>query len=117
MAFAYVVRRADRMVSVTATGEIDATVAGSFGTALCQLSDSEPTDRIEVDLAGLIFIDSTGVAALNRAYRTTQRHGCVLVVTNATGLVLRVLSLTGALSHLSPQVSRPAEADAGRAPA
>jgi anti-anti-sigma factor len=70
---------------------------------LCRLAESEPTERIEVDLGALRFMDSTGVAALNRAYRTTSRHGCVLVVTRATGVVLRVLELTGALTHLSPR--------------
>jgi anti-anti-sigma factor len=95
MIFTYTVNREGRTVSVVATGELDVAVAGPFGTALCQLVESEPTDRLEVDLGGLIFIDSTGTAALKRAHRTTRRHGCELVVVNATGLVRRVLDLTG----------------------
>jgi len=95
MTFIYTVNRAGRTVSVVAAGEIDVAAAGPFGTALCRLAESEPTDLIEVDLGGLIFIDSTGTAALKRAYRTTRRYGCSLVVINATGLVRRVLDLTG----------------------
>jgi anti-anti-sigma factor len=95
MTFIYTVNRVGRTVSVVATGEIDVAAAGPFGTVLCRLAESESTDRIEVDLGGLKFIDSTGTAALKRAYRTTRRHGCSLVVSNATGLVLRVLDLTG----------------------
>ncbi|MDT4989743.1 MAG: anti-sigma factor antagonist [Micromonosporaceae bacterium] len=102
MTFIYTVHRAGRAVSVVATGEIDVTVAGGFGTALCQLAEAEPTDRIEVDLAGLRFIDSTGTAALKRAHRISARCGCVLVATNATGIVRRVLDLTGTSAHLSP---------------
>jgi anti-anti-sigma factor len=89
---------------------MDAAAAGPFGTMLCQLAECEPTERIEIDLGGLMFMDSTGIAALNRAYRTTSRNGCVLVVTKATGVVLRVLELTGALAHLAPG----AQADTGR---
>jgi anti-sigma B factor antagonist/stage II sporulation protein AA (anti-sigma F factor antagonist) len=111
MTFVYTVHRHGRQASVVATGELDAGGAGRFGTALCRLAESEPTDRIEVDLAGLRFIDSTGIAALNRAYRAAARCGCGLVATNPTGLVRRVLELTGAMAHLSPR----ADADRGRA--
>jgi anti-anti-sigma factor len=95
MTFIYTVNRVGRTVSVVAAGEIDVAAAGPFGTALCRLAESEPTDLIEVDLGGLRFIDSTGTAALKRAYRATRRHGCSLAVVNATGLVRRVLDLTG----------------------
>jgi stage II sporulation protein AA (anti-sigma F factor antagonist) len=103
MEFVYKIDRAGRKVSVVATGEIDVTTAWPFGAALCEIAASEPTDVIEVDFGGLIFIDSTGTSALKRAYRTVARHGCTLVVTNATGLVRRVFELTGTLSHLSPR--------------
>jgi anti-anti-sigma factor len=109
MTFVYTVNRQGRKVSVIAGGEMDAAAAGPFGATLCRLADSEPTELIDVDLGGLRFMDSTGVAALNRAYRATGRHGCVLVVTKATGAVLRILELTGALAHLAPH----AEADTG----
>jgi anti-sigma B factor antagonist len=102
MTFVYTVNRVGRRVSVIAAGEMGVAAAGPFGTMLCQLAESEPTERIEIDLGGLMFMDSSGVAALNRAYRATSRNGCVLVVTKATGVVLRVLQLTGALAHLTP---------------
>jgi anti-anti-sigma factor len=102
MAFVYTVNRVGRRVTVTTGGELDVAAAGPFGTMLCQLAASEPTDRIEIDLGGLMFIDSTGIAALNRAYRATARSGCVLTVTKPTGVVLRALELTGALAHLTP---------------
>jgi anti-anti-sigma factor len=95
MTFIYTVTRTGRTVTVSAGGEIDVAAAGPFGTTLCRLAESEPTDHIEVDLSGLVFIDSTGTAALKRAQRTTRRQGCTLVVTHATGLVRRVLDLTG----------------------
>jgi anti-anti-sigma factor len=109
MAFIYTVDREGRKVSVVANGEIDVGTAWPFGAALCQLAESEPTDLIEVDLGGLIFIESTGTAALKRAYRTAARNGCALVLSNATGLVRRVLELTGTLELLSPR----ADADSG----
>jgi anti-anti-sigma factor len=102
MTFVYTVNRAGRRVSVITGGEMDVTAAGPFGAVMCDLAQSEPTELIEIDLGGLMFIDSTGIAALNRAYRTTSRIGCTLVVTKATGAVLRALELTGALAHLEP---------------
>jgi anti-anti-sigma factor len=106
MTFVYTVNRDGRRVSVITGGELDVAAAGQFGTMLCQLATSEPTDEpteeIEIDLGGLMFIDSTGIAALNRAYRTTSRNGCALVVTKASGVVRRALELTGALTHLAP---------------
>jgi anti-anti-sigma factor len=119
MTFVYTVNRQGRRVSVIAGGEMDVAAAGPFGTMLCQLAESEPTERIEIDLGGLMFMDSTGIAALNRAYRTTSRNRCVLVVTKATGVVLRVLRLTGALAHLGPRAEAdttcpPTEADTSR---
>jgi anti-sigma B factor antagonist len=109
MAFVYTIDREGRNVSVVATGEMDIAAAWPFGTVLCELAEFEPTELIEIDLGGLIFIDSTGTAALKRAHRTVARRGCALVLTNATGLVLRVLELTGTLAHLAPR----ADADAG----
>ncbi|MGC9665604.1 STAS domain-containing protein [Planosporangium sp. 12N6] len=104
MTFVYAVNRRGRTVSVIAAGEMDVAAAGPFGTMLCGLAEAEPTDRVEIDLGALRFLDSSGVAALNRAYRATHRRGAVLVVTRATGVVRRVLELTGALAHLAPRV-------------
>ncbi|MCW2640264.1 MAG: anti-sigma factor antagonist [Dactylosporangium sp.] len=122
MTFVYTVNRQGRRVSVIAGGEMDVAAAGPFGSMLCRLAESEPTERIEIDLGGLMFMDSTGIAALNRAYRTTSRAGCVLVVTKATGVVLRVLRLTGALAHFGPRAEADTscpltEADTSRPPA
>jgi anti-anti-sigma factor len=109
MAFVYTVHRSGAKVSVVTTGEIDVAGAGPFGAALCRLAETEPTELIEVDLAGLRFIDSTGTAALKRAYRTTARYGCRLIVTNCTGIVRRALELTG-----TPHLPLRADADTGR---
>lgn len=142
MTFVYTVNREGPRVSVITSGELDVTAAGPFGTMLCQLAGSEPPDsessesessrsestqsepshseppeRIEVDLGGLMFIDSTGIAALNRAYRTTSRNGCELVITNATGVVLRALELTGTLTHLTECPEDRTEVDTSRPPA
>jgi anti-sigma B factor antagonist len=102
MTFVYTVNRAGRRVSVLTAGEMDVAAAGPFGAAMCEVAQAEQTELIEIDLGGLMFIDSTGIAALNRAYRTTSRIGCTLVVTKATGAVRRALELTGALAHLAP---------------
>ena len=103
MTFAYTVHRRGGDVSVVVTGEIDVSVAGPFGAALRELAQGEPTRHIAVDLRGLRFIDSTGIAALARAQRASRRHGCALVVTNPTGVVRRALQMTRTLATLSPQ--------------
>ncbi|WP_432967273.1 STAS domain-containing protein [Dactylosporangium sp. CA-233914] len=56
---------------------------------------------IVVDLERLTLLDSTGIATLLHAYRTGRVGGVSLRVTNPTGMVYRVLEITGVLTVLT----------------
>ena len=60
-------RECDGRVIVALRGELDITDAVSVAAALAAVAAREP--EIIVDLAGLEFIDSSGVAALARGRR------------------------------------------------
>ena len=79
-------------VVVALRGELD--IAGSAGgaAALAAVAAREP--EIIVDLAGLEFIDSSGVAALARGRKQARHAGGDLRLAAAQQQVLRVLALT-----------------------
>ena len=70
-------------------GEIDQATAPLFADAL---ADAVPgRHRVEVDLAGVTFMDSSGINALVQH----RRPGCDLVVTHVPPHIRRVLDITG----------------------
>jgi len=73
-------------------GELDLADAAEVAAALTAISAGEP--RIIVDLAGLEFIDSSGVAALERGRRQARRAGGDLVLAASRQKVMRILALT-----------------------
>jgi anti-sigma B factor antagonist len=81
-------RECDGHVVVALRGELD--VADAVSVAV---TAREP--EIIVDLAGLEFIDSSGVAALARGWTQAPHAGGDLRLAAAQQQVLRVLTLTG----------------------
>jgi anti-anti-sigma factor len=79
---------------VTITGELDVDSAPQVADELTALADREVT-AVVVDVAGLIFVDSTGLRAILAGRETLQRVGATLVLHGATGVVERVLDMTG----------------------
>jgi anti-sigma B factor antagonist len=57
-------RRPDGAVVLAATGEIDMSNAGTFATALHDANDQAADGSFVVDLTGVEYIDSAGLAAL-----------------------------------------------------
>jgi anti-anti-sigma factor len=84
---------------VILTGEIDLSNVDSLARALAAAPYA--SDRVVIDLAGVTFLDSTGIAALVVAQRRAVVAGRRLTVANAQGMVRRVLDLTGALHTLA----------------
>ena len=65
-------------------------------------------DRVELDLGGVEFIDSSGISMLIEARRQFDSVGRVLVVVNPSKAVLRLLVLTG-LTEAFGIVNTPAD--------
>jgi anti-sigma B factor antagonist len=85
-------RQRDGHVVVALRGELDVLDAASFAAALAELAAREP--EIIVDLTGLEFIDSSGVAALVLARNQARQAGGDLFLAGPQQQVLRFLTVT-----------------------
>lgn len=72
-------------------GELDA----STSRELAEHLTGPPGSLVVVDLAGLTFIDSSGLGAIHAARRKAIEDGGNLVVCRPNPAVLRVLEITG----------------------
>jgi anti-sigma B factor antagonist len=85
-------RECDGHVVVVLCGELDVVDAADIAAALAIVAASAA--EIIVDLAGLGFIDSSGVAALARGRKLSRHAGGDLLLAAPRREVLRVLTLT-----------------------
>ena len=83
-------RECDSRVVVVLRGELDVAVAVRIVAELSVVAARE-RDMI-VDLAGLEFIDSSGLAALARVRKQARHAGGDLLLVAPQGQVLRLLS-------------------------
>jgi len=92
----------DRLV-VTLAGELDLTSKEQLLTTVTQaIVDTIKT--IEVNVSGLRFCDSSGLAAFLRLRRAAQADGRYLYLTQAPASLLTLLETTGLFSLLSAPV-------------
>jgi len=85
-------RECDGWVVVALRGELDVTDAASVATALAAIAARDR--ELIIDLAGLEFIDSSGLAALARARKHARQAGGDLLLAAPQRQVLRILALT-----------------------
>lgn len=78
-------------VVVALRGELDLVYAPAVATALADLAVCQP--RIIVNLAGLEFIDASGIAALARGRRHARHAGGDLLLAAPRRPVRRVLTI------------------------
>ena len=98
-------RESDGQVVVALRGELDIVDAASVAAALVAVAARAP--EIIIDLAGLEFIDASGVAALLLAREHARRAGGDLLLAAPQDQVLRVL----AVIHLADVFSVHASVD------
>jgi anti-sigma B factor antagonist len=119
---------APETVRIAVRGEIDAATAGDVQTAILdELRQGRPS-RIHLDMAGVTFMDSTGIRVLLLSMADAEQLECELRVGATTPEVYRVLEIVGLLEifgmtaeEATPVTAAPAPAalaggdDAGRA--
>ncbi|RSM47476.1 anti-sigma factor antagonist [Actinoplanes sp. ATCC 53533] len=88
-------------VRVAAVGDIDLSTADVLRIGLLDALSTLRPRRIEVDLAGVTFLDCAGLTVLVVLGRAAARDGCRLRITNPRPIVRRVLDLTGLLDGLT----------------
>jgi anti-sigma B factor antagonist len=85
-------RQSDDRVVIALRGELDVTDAASAASAL--IAFAAPGCEIIVDLAGLEFIDSSGLAALVLARKHARQAGGDLLLAAPQQQVLLMLTIT-----------------------
>jgi len=94
-----------------AAGEVDMTVSPVFEQTLVDAATRHDGGRVVVDLEQLRFLDSSGVHALVKGYHAATGAGGSLTVRNATGVVARVLHITGVADALGMTAGDPDKPD------
>ncbi len=98
-----------RAVVVAVSGEIDLALHDLLLDTLqsaVKVADVEGVGGVEVDLSHTSFMDSTGIRVLMDGYSAAAAAGVGFSVTGVSGLIRKVLEITGVLSVLTGQ--RPA---------
>jgi anti-anti-sigma factor len=101
-----VVQRSGRAVSVTGHGEIDMTTVGTLTDTLDTVLWQEQPLHIDVNLAEVTFMDSSGINALVACRAVAEPAGCRITISNPRPMVRRVLAVTGVhdLFGLTPPI-------------
>ena len=86
--------RAGDEVTVALVGEVDISNEAALGVALAEVVGMKPA-RIAIDLAGVSYLDSSGVRCLLNVAKHAAAAGSELVVCRPVGIVLRVLEICG----------------------
>jgi anti-anti-sigma factor len=89
--------------TVAVTGDVDLSSVPPLDAALAAAARTADAEAVVVDLAGVTFLDSSGISVLLRGRRLADEHEVGYRVTGANGLVLTVLEMTGVWAHLSGQ--------------
>lgn len=78
------------------SGEIDAHTAPQVATAIAE----SPEGRLLIDLAGVEFVDSSGLRVLIEAHQSRQEAGRSLVLANPSPVVTRLFDIAGVDGYL-----------------
>ena len=104
--FTFDVERTPRAAHVTLTGELDVICADVFRRRFTDLTEGEP-EQVVMDLRGLTFLDSTGLALLLRVNEMSRDLGFGLSMVSADrDTVSKIFRMTGTNAIL-PLVPEP----------
>jgi anti-anti-sigma factor len=81
-------------VTVALAGEVDISNEAELRAALAEVVATKPA-RIVVDVAGVSYLDSSGVRCLLNAAQDATAAGSELIVCRPVGIVQRVLEICG----------------------
>ena len=82
----------ESLFSIELFGELDLATVPELDSVLAR-AESTDAKEIVVDLSGLEFVDSTGIALLVKAARRSRMNGGRLRLLRGTGQVERVMTL------------------------
>jgi anti-sigma B factor antagonist len=88
-----ITKRNGDTICLEVNGDIDMTTADTFRAAMVTAL-GEPVDHVIVDLEGVRFMDSSGIAALVHAHDRSASFGSTLRVINCRPNVREVMEIT-----------------------
>jgi anti-sigma B factor antagonist len=106
MALPYAMEPIGEQITVWLHGELDLSTMDGLTTVLDESITGPECVNIVVDLNEVTFIDAQTIGALVRAYKKAAEAERALWIVGATGLVHRVLGVTGVLDLFTGR-SRP----------
>ncbi|MDT4893318.1 MAG: hypothetical protein QOE97_2353 [Pseudonocardiales bacterium] len=104
-AFAYRIDDADEITVLVLTGEIGLESSDELTTAGLDAIAAGSAEQIVIDLAGVTFIDSTGLGALVVIRKAALAAGRRIGVSNLPPRIAKLLAITG-LAEAFPSVDR-----------
>lgn len=107
-------RPSDDVTIFEINGEVDLHSAPQLRSELNSYSDSQEKPLLLVDMAGVSFIDSTGIGVLVGALKRARERGGALAFCHAQNRVRRVFEITGLLKAIPLHESRQEGLDALR---
>jgi len=87
------VRWVDKTVIVDVVGEIDLNTSSGFQRCLLEVLDASP-ERVVVNLSGVPYMDSSGVASLVKLLSRTRHGNCSLGLFGLTDRVRGIFEIT-----------------------
>ncbi|GLY03861.1 MULTISPECIES: STAS domain-containing protein [Actinoplanes] len=103
MNFDCTIEREGRTVVLAPDGDLDVTSAPLLRQVIQQVLDHGGCDRIDVDLAKVTFLDSSGLGMLVAAQRASGARGVPFWLTRPGPMVRMVLEVTNLYQHLVAQ--------------
>ena len=94
-------------VRVAVVGEVDLATAHLLRDRLLGVLREQAPAVLDVDLAGVTFLDCTGISALVAVRNAAMRTGRQVRVTHPQPIVRRVLDVTGLLGPLTAPIDQP----------
>lgn len=88
-------------VTVVVRGEVDLLSAARLRATITELLNRGDVTIINLDIAGVTFLDSTGLGTLIVAHRISAVAGVTLRLTAVSPFAARLLTVTGAESLLT----------------
>ena len=86
---------ADREMVLTISGEVDHHGAGEIMREMDRQVDAQLPRRLALDLSGVTFMDSSGIAVILRAFRRVGELGGQMTVRNVPAQAGKVLRAAG----------------------
>ena len=86
---------AGRVLTVSVSGEVDHHAARALMTELGQRVDAALPGRLELDLGGVTFMDSSGIAVVLRTWKRMQELGGTMTLRTVPPQVAKVLKAAG----------------------